>query len=66
MMAFKVLSLYWLSLVGPVHAILAKPDCSSPPLASNDVCNTALTPSQRAAALTAALTVEEKVGNLVK
>ncbi|KAI0178169.1 glycoside hydrolase superfamily [Pestalotiopsis sp. NC0098] len=64
-MAFKVLSLCWLSLVSSVHAILAKPDCSSPPLASNDVCNTALTPSQRAAALTAALTVEEKVGNLV-
>lgn len=41
------------------------PDCASGKLAENDVCNTALPPSERAAALVAVLTDNEKLQNLV-
>jgi beta-D-xylosidase 4 len=41
------------------------PDCASGKLAENDVCNTALSPSERAAALVAVLTDDEKLQNLV-
>ncbi|ETS75423.1 hypothetical protein PFICI_12367 [Pestalotiopsis fici W106-1] len=64
-MAAKLLGLCWLFLAKPTFAVLTRPNCSSLPLASNDVCNTSLPPSQRAAALTAAMTIDEKVGNLL-
>jgi len=41
------------------------PDCTSGNLAGNAVCNTSLPPSERAAALVAAMTAEEKLQNLV-
>ncbi|KAI1498905.1 beta-glucosidase [Biscogniauxia marginata] len=41
------------------------PDCSSGPLASNDVCNTQLSISDRVKALVAALETEEKINLLV-
>ncbi|KAJ0158456.1 putative exo-1,4-beta-xylosidase bxlB [Colletotrichum tanaceti] len=41
------------------------PDCGRDPLCSNDVCDESLPPRERAAALVAALTVREKLDNLV-
>ncbi|KZL82503.1 glycosyl hydrolase family 3 n terminal domain-containing protein [Colletotrichum incanum] len=41
------------------------PDCSRDPLCSNDVCDEALSPKERAAALVAELTIWEKLDNLV-
>ncbi|EAQ87168.1 hypothetical protein CHGG_03787 [Chaetomium globosum CBS 148.51] len=41
------------------------PDCTSGPLAENKVCDRSLPPAERAAALVAALTNEEKLQNLV-
>ncbi|KAK2029047.1 glycoside hydrolase [Colletotrichum zoysiae] len=41
------------------------PDCSRDPLCSNDVCDEALPPKERAAALVAELTIWEKLDNLV-
>ncbi|KAI1453539.1 glycoside hydrolase superfamily [Annulohypoxylon moriforme] len=52
-------------LACPAAGILFRPNCSEAPLRSNDVCNTALGPSERAAALVDAMTIEEKVQNLV-
>jgi beta-D-xylosidase 4 len=45
---------------------LALPDCTKGPLSKNGICDTSLSPAKRAAALVAALTPEEKVGNLVR
>ncbi len=50
-------------ILWPVTAVLVRPNCSN---ISNDICNTSLSPSKRAAALSLAATVEEKVANLVK
>ncbi|KAL2134923.1 hypothetical protein VTI74DRAFT_10415 [Chaetomium olivicolor] len=41
------------------------PDCINGPLAKNKVCDRTLSPAQRAAALVAAMTNEEKLQNLV-
>lgn len=42
------------------------PDCVNGPLASNGVCNMGLDPSERAKALVAAMTIEEKLANMVE
>ena len=42
------------------------PDCTKGVLSTNNVCNTKLSPSQRAAALVAVLTTDEKLKNLVR
>jgi beta-D-xylosidase 4 len=42
------------------------PDCQHGPLAQNKVCDSTLSPADRAAALVAALTNEEKLQNLVR
>jgi len=42
------------------------PDCKNGPLAKIKVCDTTLSPPERAAALVAALTNEEKLQNLVR
>ena len=42
------------------------PDCASGPLAYNDVCRMDLDPAERAKALVSALTIEEKLVNLVE
>ncbi|KAI3342453.1 glycoside hydrolase superfamily [Ustulina deusta] len=49
-------------MLWPVTAVFVRPNCSN---ISNDICNTSLSPSSRAAALSLAATVEEKVANLV-
>ena len=41
------------------------PDCTTDPLCSNDVCNPALSPKQRATALVTLFTSTEKVQNLL-
>lgn len=46
-------------------ALLTFPDCVNGPLANNTVCNTKASPSTRAAALVKAMTIEEKLVNLV-
>ncbi|KAK4186971.1 putative exo-1,4-beta-xylosidase bxlB [Podospora australis] len=62
--------LFWiLGLSGVGHAIDLPfqfyPDCVNDLLASNQVCNTTRSPSERAAALVAALTDEEKLDNII-
>jgi len=42
------------------------PDCVKGPLANNTVCDPKAKPSERAAALVAAMTIEEKLVNLVE
>lgn len=42
------------------------PDCVSGPLAANDVCRMGLEPSERAKALVSAMTIEEKLVNMVE
>ncbi|KAH7186172.1 glycoside hydrolase superfamily [Fusarium flagelliforme] len=42
-----------------------QPDCTKEPLKSNGICDTSLSPAERAAALIAAFTPREKVNNLV-
>nr|AJK31203.1 Xyl3A [Humicola insolens] len=41
------------------------PDCSKPPLSLNKICDQNASPRERAEALVAAMTVEEKLANLV-
>ena len=43
-----------------------QPDCTKEPLKSNGICDTSLSPAERAAALIAAFTPREKVNNLVR
>lgn len=47
----------------PGHVV---PNCVSGPLKSNKVCDVRAKPAERAAALVAALTQEEKLANLVR
>jgi hypothetical protein len=42
------------------------PDCAQGPLAKNLVCDASLSPPERAAALVAAMTSDEKLQNLVR
>lgn len=42
------------------------PDCTRDPLCSNAVCDTSLSPQERASALVANLTIDEKLANLVE
>lgn len=42
------------------------PNCVSGPLRNNSVCQMGLDPAQRATALVAAMTIEEKLVNLVE
>lgn len=42
------------------------PDCLNGPLKNNSVCRTSLPPAERAAALVAAMTIDEKLVNLVE
>ena len=42
------------------------PDCVSGPLHNNSVCQMGLDPAQRAAAVVAAMTIDEKLVNLVE
>lgn len=57
-------------LVAVAHALdlpfQTYPDCQNGLLAQNQVCNRTLSPADRAAALVAALTNEEKLQNLVR
>jgi hypothetical protein len=41
-------------------------DCSKTPLKNNKVCDTSLSPTDRAAALVAAMTQSEKMANLLR
>jgi beta-D-xylosidase 4 len=52
--------------VGAATPPYTRPDCSKKPLSSNGICDITKSPAKRAAALVAAMTPEEKVGNLVR
>lgn len=56
------------SVVTAVLAANACPpsDCNKAPLKNNKVCDRSLTPTERAAALVAAMTRDEKILNLVR
>lgn len=55
----------WLMSPGALAAGHLFPDCENGPLATNDVCNKALSIKQRSQALVAALETDEKYGLLV-
>lgn len=65
-----VLSLPTVALAASMLSNLAiadrYPDCASGPLANNSVCNMELDPAARAAGLVAAMTIDEKLKNLVE
>jgi xylan 1,4-beta-xylosidase len=48
------------------QAFQTYPDCENGLLAKNGVCDATLSPPQRAAALVAALTNEEKLQNIIR
>jgi len=51
--------------VQPVFSLMKYPDCEGR-LQNNTVCDTTVSPPKRAAALVAAMTLEEKQGNFVE
>jgi len=60
-----------LLILGSAASVLAAnacppSDCSKAPLKNNKVCDTSLSPTDRAAALVAAMTQSEKIVNLVR
>ncbi|KAI3585739.1 glycoside hydrolase superfamily [Fusarium oxysporum f. sp. albedinis] len=63
--AASALSLSLLNGLATAATPYTLPDCTKGPLSKNGICDTSLSPAKRAAALVAALTPEEKVGNLV-
>ncbi|EWG50725.1 hypothetical protein FVEG_09861 [Fusarium verticillioides 7600] len=63
--AASALSLSLLGGLAEAATPYTLPDCTKGPLSKNGICDTSLSPAKRAAALVAALTPEEKVGNLV-
>ncbi|KAK2137908.1 glycoside hydrolase superfamily [Fusarium oxysporum II5] len=63
--AASALSLSLLNGLATAATPYILPDCTKGPLSKNGICDTSLSPAKRAAALVAALTPEEKVGNLV-
>lgn len=52
--------------VSGVQAPFTLPDCINGALASNPVCDTTLPRADRAAALIQAMTIDEKLSNLMK
>ncbi|KAF2266121.1 beta-xylosidase [Lojkania enalia] len=54
-----------LLLAKSAQGVLTYPNCSDPPLQENKICNMRATPADRAAALVAAMTIDEKLVNLV-
>ncbi|KAK2798989.1 hypothetical protein FQN51_007217 [Onygenales sp. PD_10] len=53
-----------LPLLPPSLALISYPDCTSPPLSTNPICNSTLPTPERVAGLLAALTIEEKIANI--
>jgi hypothetical protein len=53
-------------MVSRAHGISEFPDCVNGPLASNKVCDPSVPAAERAAALVAAMTLQEKMVNLVE
>ena len=51
--------------IGEVHGGVL-PDCTKAPLTSNKVCDTKLSPRERATALVAAMQTSEKLANIVR
>ena len=67
MISTQLLGLFLATLaLGQERPLQTFPDCVNGPLASNAVCDKQLTPGERASALVAALTTEEKLKNLVR
>ena len=53
-------------LASMAWSLLEFPDCENGPLANNLVCDATAPPADRAAALVEAMTIDEKLKNLVK
>jgi beta-D-xylosidase 4 len=64
MRSLSALVLLGASLVSTVQAI--GPDCANGPLKSNKICDVKASPSERAAALVAAMQTQEKLDNLMR
>jgi|SRR5687768_11047468 hypothetical protein len=55
-----------LAVATGVQSRFVYPDCTSEPLASNPICDTSLSRAERAAGLVESMTVEEKLGNIIR
>lgn len=64
MHSLSALVLLGASLVSTANAI--GPDCANGPLKSNKICDVKASPSERAAALVAAMQTQEKLDNLMR
>jgi beta-D-xylosidase 4 len=64
MRSFSAFAFLGVPLVSTVHAI--GPDCANGPLKSNKICDVSASPTERAAALVAAMQTQEKLVNLVR
>ena len=66
MVLFSMATLATATFLIPIALGAAGPDCTNGPLKSNKICDTSATPAERAAALVAAMTQQEKLANLVR
>lgn len=66
MVHFSAARLVTVVSLAPVVFAALPPDCVSGPLASNKICDATAEPEERAAALVAAMTTDEKLRNLVR
>lgn len=55
-----------LAVVGSAQARFVYPDCTEGKLAKNAICDTSLSRAERAAGLVKSMTVEEKLGNIIR
>jgi xylan 1,4-beta-xylosidase len=65
MHSLSTLVLLGASLASTTYAAIG-PDCANGPLKSNKICDVKASPSERAAALVAAMQTQEKLDNLVR
>ena len=66
MVLFSAISLVIVASLIPLAIGAVGPDCISGPLKSNKICDVDADPSERAAALVAAMRQQEKLANLVR
>jgi beta-D-xylosidase 4 len=66
MVQFSITRLVTAAALAPLVIAALPPDCVNGPLATNKVCDATAEPEERAAALVAAMTSDEKLHNLVR
>jgi beta-D-xylosidase 4 len=66
MLVFSAITVATIVSLVPLAIGAAGPDCIDGPLKSNKICDASIDPSERAAALVAAMSQQEKLANLVR